>query len=521
MVQVWISLCWRSFLHHLLSQICLSTLYNQSLHLYLLTNLHLSAQEDHPIDHDDGSVTSYETYSQQSHKKKHHSHHRCHRDPLAPLENMARSVRGKRGGRGGKQKAPARKQPLRAKKICQEEEDKFSEPEVEDEETLEVDEEPETQDLDPKDKEIGKLKAELAASKTAQATKPISLTELMSTEPGRDYYSTLNKSLQRNWWGKQPFVNKEISLTKLCANIYLEQQPKEHKNLETEEAKAEAKALWITRYRKVIRSICNSNRNYFQGQLRKAWIAHVHAEINKIPKTELMELVGKKDKDGNEVHLVTAEGHPTPKYILTKMDTVIDAEEIFLVATRDHKFLDTERGKFVFDWYWNCALPAIAGDNHWSESIRLHKTISEAQHAASLCQPNGFACIPIQLEALSVLFFENAYSKWTVFASEKYRDTNWMHKEDAPYMVCKYSTSKKGGRTWGAFGVEGQNRWAAIKDVVKTGRQESTTKEHENQCLTRLQIEARLEGPMKKESKKRKRKQDPLETVPQDEDDLF
>ena len=112
--------------------------------------------------------------------------------------------------------------PKRSSKKRKEEDEDYEAPqEEEEEEELVQDPKAKAPKQDDKSKEIAELKAALAVAKTSQATKPITQAELTSTQAGRDLFTALNKSLQRNWWGKQPFINNEGSLTRLCSTIYL------------------------------------------------------------------------------------------------------------------------------------------------------------------------------------------------------------------------------------------------------------------------------------------------------------
>ena len=452
-----------------------------------------------------------------------------HRGPLKSIDNMARGGRkasARRGAPAKKQLAKTSSSRGRKRKTEDEEDDDYSSDEAQRtmEELSEMEEE-EDADSDPQAK-IAELQAQLKAVKSSKAIVPLTLSKMLKTNASKTLVGVMKKELVFNWWGQQPFINNEKSLSAVCDRLYKVMMPKDHADIKEEVAKQEAKDNWIATYRYVIRQLLNQIRNYFQGQLRKVWLEHAVQEVKKIPPAEIEKAKGEKDKDGQDLGLVDKDGFPTAKFVLTRVKTLITWQEVLKVVSRDANFLKTPRGIFVSGWWWNDALPKLAGRCHWGDNKPYLSTISGAEHPNNEFWDNNFPAVPYPLEAVGVLFMENAEGKWPTFVVKNLKDPNWKYDPKADYMECPYSTSKEGGRVWGAFTVKGMKRYATLKDLAKKGRTKTTCEASEKAILKRLRIKHGFEdenGEIKKAdgSKKKAKKVDPLEEQEQDEDDLF
>ena len=381
------------------------------------------------------------------------------------------------------------------------------------------------EDSEDATKRIAELEAKLAVANTIQSVSPLSVKQLLSTQSGKSYHNRMKQELIQNWWGLQPFISKDASLVALAQRIYLEMAPKEHSYLKDEVAKKEAAASWITQYSGIIRTLLNSIRNYFQGQLRAAWLEHCVAELKKIPKEEFAKWKDAKDDKGNALGYLDKEGYPTGAFILAQTP-VIDWKEVLDCVKRDEKFLKSERGMPVMDWWVDQGVKSLAGRYHWGDYLRYSMPISVAQHPKTKVHPDGSSAVPFPLEAVGVLFMENAQDKWAHFAAQKFRDPKWKYDSKQDYMHCIYSSSTEGGRRWGAFNVEGLKRYAVIKKMAKDGRAKKNALSLEKDCLKRLRVKYGFEaedGTIQKEAgkKKKARKVDPLEEMEEDEDDVF
>ena len=451
-----------------------------------------------------------------------------------PVKTRKRPSKARTNSKGGKKK----KQAPRGKKRSQEEihEDEASDSEATrgideyEEENQESEDEEVEESGEPnskaKDTKIAELEAQLKVAQGTAKIVPYTLKGMQKVGASRTYAKLMKDHLVESWWGLQPFTCNDKSLDRISVRLYKTMMSKEDKAIKEEVAKKQAQDTWIALHRDVIRQLFNQIRNYYQGQLRKEWMVHALAELTKISQEELDKLIDQKDKDGNEVGWVDSEGFPTQKYIMEKMPTIITWEECLKVVSRDAKFLGTERGKFVADWWVNCALRKLAGRTHWADSKIFSTPISQATLPKNDFSDEDFPAVASNLEAAGILFMENAAAKWPEFAAKKHKDPDWQYNAGAEYMNCPYSTSTDGSRIWGAFTVVGLERYKVLMGIAKAGRNKKNCVDMEKAILKRLRVKHGYEdaqgNSLKGGSKKKKAKvQDPVEKVDLGDDDMF
>ena len=450
------------------------------------------------------------------------------------VNTRKRPPKGRGTSKASKKKNPANRGKKRRQEEIEEEEAydsdatrgiDESEEEIEEPEDDEVEEAGES-NLNAKDTKIAELEAQLKVAQGTAKIVPYTLKGMKKAGASKTYAKLMKDHLVENWWGLQPFTCNEKSLDKISARLYRTMMSKEDKAIKEEVAKKQAQDTWIALHRDVIRQLFNEIRNYYQGQLRKEWMVHALAELMKIPQEEIAKLKDEKDADGNNMGWVDEEGFPTKKFVMEKMPTIIHWTECLKVVARDAKFLGTERGQFVADWWVNCALRKLAGRAHWSDSKIFSTPISQATLPKNDFMDEDFPAVASNLEAAGILFMENAAAKWPAFAAKKHKDPEWEYKASADYMVCPYSTSTDGSRIWGAFTVVGLQRFKVLMEIAAGGRKKKTCEGSEKAILKRLRVKHGYEdaqgNSLKGGSKKKKAKvQDPVEQLDLGDADMF
>ena len=170
-------------------------------------------------------------------------------------------------------------------------------------------------------------------------------------------------------------------------------------------------------------------------------------------------------------------------------------EEVIKVVNRDKLLLPPpedasadvkaahERLMFVAVWYVNSFLCQVAGASTWQrEAIRKHFTISEAQD-------EGVACVPVNTEAMAILFFENGmtadpdqkdkdgnpkvgkwpeYFKLTDGCQKKAKVPRSQQEDVDEKHEGRYSSSKAGSSVYGGWSDKGLIRFEHwISEVLR------------------------------------------------------
>jgi chemotaxis protein histidine kinase CheA len=335
-----------------------------------------------------------------------------------------------------------------------------------------------------KDKKIAELqeKLTLVRAHARKLKEPKSNKKVKISEEERAWRNRIMKNVKIFIWTVCIFIHTDGKLCKATKVLMREMCLKEFDEIENNKERKRAEADWIAENQDLVRRKLNEERNYAQSQLRQ--------EIVKC--------------------MMAGKWVPT-------------VEEIEKVVIRDDKFLKTEKGKKVFQYYVDVLLMKVAGKEHWDKDIRYHATISNATHPRT---PLGreMSCITPEIEAFLYMVFLNCYKKWTYLADKKneanHNGEKFVYDAKDPNYVCEYTRSDAGQQEWGGWTPEAREKFREYRGKNAEGRQKETTAAHEQAVLTQLRIDNKLEGPNAvKKTKKRKRAQ--LEEVDSDDEDPF
>ena len=170
-------------------------------------------------------------------------------------------------------------------------------------------------------------------------------------------------------------------------------------------------------------------------------------------------------------------------------------DEVILVVKRDKVLLPLpedaspelkakhERLMFVAKWYFNSFHSQVAGSSTWQrETFRKNFTISEAMDG-------GVVCVPVNTEAMAILFFENGMTvnegdkdsdgnakvgKWPEYfklsngCQQKVKVPRSQEQDRDEKHEGRYSSSKSGSSVFGGWsdaGLERFNYW--IDEIIE------------------------------------------------------
>ena len=317
------------------------------------------------------------------------------------------------------------------------------------------------------------------------------------------------------FWGQAIFCTSHERLVQITTMLARNAALDEHTQIEEEEEREGAISEWVTLYNGEVKKALNVQRNYAQSQVRREMVdVHYTGLLQRsTPEAWGADPTFTQDDDGSLVAVP----------FLNSLDNLITADDILQCAIRNAGFLDTQKGKEIFDYYWDVLLLRAAGKEHWSPHFRHHNTISEARHDPSVTKPEGYPCIGVEMEAFVVLLFENCENKWQHIAVEKFnKPDDFQHDPKAAYARCAYTDHMTGDREWGGWNRAGRARFRAIRQMVSDGRKEETTKRIEKDALQRIRIVHNLEGENARVPGRRRRRRvrDEDETEGESDDDM-
>ena len=288
----------------------------------------------------------------------------------------------------------------------------------------------------------------------------------------------------------------------------------EHVNIEDKEEQENAVSEWVALYNGEVKKALNIQRNYSQSQVRR--------EIVDVHYAGLLKATTAEDWGAKDDFTEDDDGTLVAVPFLNSLPNLITAEDILNCAIRNADFLATDRGKEVFDYYWDVLLLRAAGKEHWSPHFRHHNTISGARHDPSVTKPEGYPCIGVEMEAFLVLLFENCEDKWKHIAVGKFNSDDFQHDPRAEYARCPFTEHMTGDREWGGWNKAGRIQFQAIRAMIVEGRQEETTTNIERDALQRIRIAQNLEGENARVPGRRRRRRvrDDDETEGESDDDM-
>ena len=171
-----------------------------------------------------------------------------------------------------------------------------------------------------------------------------------------------------------------------------------------------------------------------------------------------------------------------------------------------------ERIMTVAVWYQNCFMAQVAGSSTWQrQEIRKLFTISEARDG-------GKECVPVNTEAMSILFFENGmtaepgdldkegnqkigkwpeYFKLTNGCREKAKVPRSKDADEDAKFEGRYSSSKAGSCTFGGWKDTGLQRFEHwISEIIQI-RKKPHCLPVEREILRRSRMQIwNLQGPI-------------------------
>eukprot|EP00797_Seminavis_robusta_P004556 Sro1299_g260681.1 (241) ;mRNA; r:13605-14327 len=175
---------------------------------------------------------------------------------------------------------------------------------------------------------------------------------------------------------------------------------------------------------------------------------------------------------------------PTPEQLKAVVMREVPLEDLAQDASAQEKAA-REEIKLHSSLYTEKLLPCVAGASSWfRESIRHNQLISVAKWKGKLCVPPGS-------EAMTLLIYENSYTRWNLCfqpgnndcGRKKWTAPKSSKDSETKKFATKYSNSKVGNAKYGGWSNAGRRRYNALKLEVQDARAKPNAQDAEQQML--------------------------------------
>lgn len=263
------------------------------------------------------------------------------------------------------------------------------------------------------------------------------------------------------------FLKDEADRDVLCAKIMDMIEHRWLRNLAGESTNAakrvsDCRAAFVSNYGKFVAQAINARRNYSQAQLKDVILAQMSSLYD--------EVADGADEEADGANNDSDDSNAKTIFSVTELEAV--------VTTRDPTIFGTDEesmAKYVeiLDFYTESMVPAVAGCTLYSPNTRHYHPMSTVT-----IPQTTLLKIPAATEALTVLFYKNAFSKWSTMHKWRVIDKcedrfpRWKKKEPDNNLAFKtmYSDDASGKSEFGGWNKTGKKEFIRLQRIIKLNR---------------------------------------------------
>ena len=268
------------------------------------------------------------------------------------------------------------------------------------------------------------------------------------------------------------FLSKPEHLQQATKKVMNQLELRELEEIDDEEEKINFEVEWVAANQDTVCNTLNTWRNYVQGELYKLLFKEM------IPGGKIADI-------------------PSPQQIL----------DLALRNNMNDESDEAKQNRIMMMWYWDQAIPKVAGHCHWGSGKRHHMLMSTAKQDPN--NPDSQYYVSPSDEAFLVLLWENCHDRWR-FEYEKEQaeklaaeagdsegtatkkgkkrknregnedsdledddddnDGDDGEKPKDPRSVSPYTMTKAGAQRFGGWNKAGRKRYRELLDLITEAR---------------------------------------------------